>query len=115
MPLSTDSTSPIPPKFKWDKNRGLWIPLGVVGACVMFLLGAGWKANEFLTSINAEMAATRQAVESLKSEVRSSSNYRWTPGDMERWAYQLERVNRELKIIVPDTRQVMRDRANNGG
>lgn len=115
MPLSTDSTPPISATLKWNKNRGLWIPLGVVGACVMFLLGAGWKANEFLTSIQLEISASRHAVESLRAEVRATTVHRWTPGDMERWAYQLERDNRELKIVVPDTRQILRDRSNNGG
>lgn len=109
---SADSAPPVTIKLN---RRGVWIPLGLAGACVMFLLGAGWKANAFLTSIQNDITASRQSVESLRSEIRANANYRWTPGDMEHWAYQLEKANRDIKLTVPDTRQVMRDRQNNSG
>lgn len=98
------------PPILLDKKRWLTLPVGLAVTAVIFLLTLGWKANGFLTSIQEENAATRRAMESLQSEVRASAAYRWTTGDMERWAYLLERSNRDLKLTVPDTRTVHTDR-----
>lgn len=109
--MSDDSA----PQVKINKGRELVLPLGLVAAIALSLLTAGWKANELLTALREESAATRASVESLRAEFRKGQTYVWSVGDMERWAYQLERGNRDLKLSVPDVRDVHKDRAGVAG
>lgn len=99
---SSDTESSIP----INKNRSLVVPLGLAASAALALLGAGWKANEFMTEVRQQSVATRESVEALRSEMKATAVYRWTTADMERWAYLLERTNRELKLNVPDVRDV---------
>lgn len=93
-------------EVKITKGKSLVMPFSIAGAAVLFLVGSGWKANGFLTDIRQENRATREAVETLRLEIKTSSNYRWTISDMERWAFLLDRNNRDLKLAVPDPRTV---------
>jgi hypothetical protein len=88
------------------KGRSLLIPFGAAAAAILTLLGAGWKANDFLNAIQEENRATRRAVEQLHVEVQKSNAYIWSVSDMERWAFQLERGNRDSHLTVPDVREV---------
>lgn len=99
--MSTDDSEP---GLKISRGKSLVIPFGLLATVVGFLLFSGWKANAFLTEIQSETAACRAAVESLRGEMKSEASTRWTKNDMERWAYQLERINRDTKLNVPDPR-----------
>jgi hypothetical protein len=48
----------------------------------------------------------RSEVAEARRDIRAAYADRWSSTDMERWAYRLERDNRERPLVVPDVRTV---------
>jgi hypothetical protein len=78
-------------------NPNSRLTVTIAGAVVIggALIHFGWRANDFLREIRDEVADMRR-------EVRSMSVEQWTVSDQNRWSYQLEKLNRERGLVVPE-------------
>jgi hypothetical protein len=81
------------------------LSLSIAGAITIAgaLIGTGWRAANAVNELRSEVVE-------LRRDLRSFAADRWTFGDMERWAYRLERDNRERPIAVPDVRIIRSER-----
>lgn len=63
--------------------------------CASLLVGATWRVAMYLSAIDGRL-------ESIQREMAISVRERWTVMDQERWAFALERQNRERGLVVPE-------------
>ncbi len=72
------------------------VSISVVGwASICMTVGVfGWQANNYLRDYRDELKG-------LSAEIREINATRWTIADQERYNYQLERLNREHGLQVP--------------
>jgi len=80
-----------PPNTTQPLTRDTLLPLGMAAALILAAVTCTWYLSSLLNEI--------------RSDVKSALNDRWSTSDMERWAYRLEKDNRETGIIVPDPRK----------
>lgn len=86
-------------------NPNSRLSLTIAGALTLggFLIASSWRASNYLRDIRDEVADMRR-------EVQAMSNDQWSVSDQDRWAYQLEKLNRETGLKVPETRMRRQDR-----
>ena len=80
------------------------LTISAIGISVAMLVGTGWRAANAVRDLCDEVAGLRRDVAAIAAD-------RWTAADMERWAFRLERSNREngVNLVVPDvTRELPR-------
>jgi hypothetical protein len=68
-----------------------------LGTAVIFagsLIGFTWRVANTLSDIRQELSAMRRDVSDARRD-------QWTIRDQERWAFELERTNRNLPLFVP--------------
>lgn len=87
-----------------NQNTKVTLTIGGVIAAIIALIGVGWRAGGIMADIKGEITE-------LRRDIILVSKDRWSTSDMERWAYRLERANREQALVVPDVRE---SKANRG-
>ena len=71
------------------------LTVGVFISCAVTFTSGGWWCA-------MQVAGMREDVRALRQELERSSRERWSVRDQERWAFNLERANRDKGIVVPD-------------
>ena len=110
------------------KKRATVQQLILLALAIIFLLGLGWRAqawfsgahNEVMSAIAAVAKTQEVRIDALQAvmsradaeneakimmnsrAIEAIRKYNWTNADMQRWAQQLERVNRKIDLAVPD-------------
>lgn len=78
------------------------VPLGAACAVALAVIGGTWQISAAFNQFSSRL-------DRLEARIESSTADRWTASDMERWAYKLDKANRET-IAVPDPRSIRSDR-----
>jgi len=71
--------------------RDQGVPLLVVVSLMIFIAGATWKTY-----------ATLEAIRTDVREIKQAQAQSWTLAQQERWAFTMERENRDMRLFVPD-------------
>lgn len=99
-------------------NRETLLPLGIVVALVMFIGGTMWSLSGALADFKADLKSQFNTLGKQLELMDRTWQYHlradWVRSDMDKWAYLLEKANRNSRLVVPDPSSVQNGVVQNG-